>query len=109
MSLDIDNLIKVKKRNNYWVWTPPANGHIKVNVNGSFLEVSGRGGIESIFRNSDRGRKRFLFNMEKDFYSICEGVGGRFSRSCQSTSIEISYFSGCDIAAVFFPLFLVRV
>lgn len=42
-------LCKSKKKTKHWVWTPPDNEQIKVNVDGSCLSGSGRGGI---FRNS---------------------------------------------------------
>lgn len=38
------------KRN--WVWTPPANGVIKVNIDGSYLDDLGKWGIREVFRNS---------------------------------------------------------
>lgn len=52
----IDIPKKVKKRNKHLVWTPPANGQIKVNGDESFLGGYGRGGIRGIFLNS-RGRE----------------------------------------------------
>lgn len=63
---------KPKKRNKHWVWTPPANEHIKVNVIGSLLGGSGRGRIEGLFRNSEEGgeRVRFLFNLKKRWRHI---------------------------------------
>lgn len=41
---------KVKKGFRHWVWKPPVSGKIKVNVDGSFLGGSDRGGIEGLFR-----------------------------------------------------------
>lgn len=44
--------IKIKRRTSNWVWSyPPGGNHIKVNVGGSFLGDSGRGGIRGIFKD----------------------------------------------------------
>lgn len=35
----------VKKGSRQWIWMPSVNGQIKVNMDGSYLERSGRGGL----------------------------------------------------------------
>lgn len=42
-----------KKRISHCVWSPPVEGQIKVNVDGSFFGGVGREGIGDIFRNLD--------------------------------------------------------
>lgn len=41
------------QRKGHWIWKTPPSGHIKVNVDGSFLSSSGRAGIRSVFRDSE--------------------------------------------------------
>lgn len=44
---------KQQNKKRCWVRTPLAPCFIEVNINGSFLVGSGRGGIERVFRDSD--------------------------------------------------------
>lgn len=37
--IDISKKVKIRKMQ--WVWTPPGNGQIKVNIDGSFLRGLG--------------------------------------------------------------------
>lgn len=54
---------KNKKRKGKWVWTPPASGQIKVNVNDSYFGSSGKGGIGGVFRDLD-GKVLLQFGKE---------------------------------------------
>lgn len=47
--------------------TPPSNGQIKINVDDSFLDGSGRGGIEEEFRDLE-GKVLLQFSMEVSVY-----------------------------------------
>lgn len=44
---------KTIKRHNPWVWKLPELGHLKVNVDGFFLERSAREGIRGVVRDSE--------------------------------------------------------
>lgn len=56
MSKNLGNFdipVPTKKGKSHWVWTSLGGGHIKVNVNGSFLGNLDRGGIRETFKDSD--------------------------------------------------------
>lgn len=50
-------LLKIKNRG---VWKPPTSGQIKVNIDGSFLDIAGSGSIEGVFRDPE-GKVIFQF------------------------------------------------
>lgn len=43
---------RLRKIRRHWIWTPPASGHIKMNIDGSYICVSSRGGIGCGFKDS---------------------------------------------------------